>query len=208
MNSFFEKNTYIVNQKVWTIANSYKIEDEEGKEIGLIQEDLPFSRILLRMIMNKGMTPFTLNIVDSNQKTLATAKKKFSFMKAAVELLDGNGQCIGFIKQKFTLLKPEYEIQDSEGKAIGKITGNWVAWDYKISDLDGNEIATISKKFNKWAVDPERTIKQFVETVPSKFFKLTDNLIVARTRHLIEKTLGEDLGFPKKNKPKNYKKNI
>lgn len=66
-----------------------------------------------------------------------------------------------------------------------------------------NIFTTISKKFNKWAVDPERTIKQFVETIPSKFFKLTDNLIVARTRHLIEKTLGEDLGFPKKNKPKN-----
>ena len=36
-----------------------------------------------------------------------------------------------------------------------------------------------------------------------KFFNLTDKLIVARTRKLIENTLGENLGFPKKATPIN-----
>ena len=66
-----------------------------------------------------------------------------------------------------------------------------------------NLFTVINKRFNKWAADPQRTIKDFVENTPPNFFKLTDNLIVSRTRHLIEHTLGENLGFPQKSKPRN-----
>ena len=51
--------------------------------------------------------------------------------------------------------------------------------------------------------DPDRTIGSFISLLPPKFFNLTDKLIVARTRKLIENTLGEDLGFPNKEKPDN-----
>ena len=66
-----------------------------------------------------------------------------------------------------------------------------------------NIFMNINRRFNKWSESKNRTIKEFVETTPPNFFKLTDNLVVARTRHLIEHTLGENLGFPKKGKPKN-----
>ncbi len=59
------------------------------------------------------------------------------------------------------------------------------------------------RKYNQWCDDPERTIGGFIKNLPPKFFNLTDKLIVARTRKLIEKTLGENLGFPDKEKPLN-----
>jgi hypothetical protein len=59
------------------------------------------------------------------------------------------------------------------------------------------------KKYTKWCDKADRTIGGFIQTLPPKFFNLTDKLIVARTRKLIEKTLGEDLGFPDKEKPLN-----
>lgn len=59
------------------------------------------------------------------------------------------------------------------------------------------------KKYNLWCDDPHRTIGSFIKVLPPKFFNLTDRLIVARTRKLIEKTLGEDLGFPTKTSPEN-----
>lgn len=59
------------------------------------------------------------------------------------------------------------------------------------------------RKYSLWCDDPERTIGGFIKTLPPKFFNLTDKLIVARTRKLIEKTLGENLGFPDKEKPLN-----
>lgn len=74
--------------------------------------------------------------------------------------------------------------------------------DFGIESLR-NLFADAQRKYTQWCEDPERTIGGFIKTVPPKFFNLTDKLIVARTRRLIEKTLGENLGFPEKEKPLN-----
>lgn len=59
------------------------------------------------------------------------------------------------------------------------------------------------KDYTTWCKDENRTIGSFIAMLPPQFFNLTDKLIVARTRSLIEKALGEDLGFPDKEKPEN-----
>ncbi len=66
-----------------------------------------------------------------------------------------------------------------------------------------NTFADAQRKYTIWCEDPDRTIGGFISLLPQRFFNLTDKLIVARTRKLIEKTLGEDLGFPEKDKPIN-----
>ena len=58
-------------------------------------------------------------------------------------------------------------------------------------------------KYKQWCGQPDRTIGSFISMLPPRFFNLTDKLIVARTRKLIENTLGEDLGFPEKATPIN-----
>lgn len=66
-----------------------------------------------------------------------------------------------------------------------------------------NTFADAQRKYTTWCDDENRTIGSFISKLPQKFFNLTDKLIVARTRSLIENKLGEDLGFPKKDKPEN-----
>ena len=66
-----------------------------------------------------------------------------------------------------------------------------------------NLFTDAQRKYTMWCEDSERTIGGFIKNLPPKFFNLTDKLIVARTRKLIEKTLGENLGFPSKEKPLN-----
>lgn len=66
-----------------------------------------------------------------------------------------------------------------------------------------NTFINAQTKYTEWCKDENRTIGSFIGMLPQNFFNLTDKLIVARTRKLIEKTLGEDLGFPEKDKPLN-----
>jgi len=63
--------------------------------------------------------------------------------------------------------------------------------------------ADSQRKYTEWCKKSDRTIGSFIAMLSPKFFNLTDKLIVARTRKLIEKTLGEDMGFPEKEKPRN-----
>ena len=148
MNAFFQKNTFIIDQKTWTIANSYRILDEEGQQIGVIQENLPASRLILSFFISKKNLPFTLHLQDAANNVMATIEKKFSFFTASIDIKDSDGVKIGTIKQKFTLLKPSYEVYDANGQLIGTITGDWLAWDFKILDKQQNQLATISKKWN------------------------------------------------------------
>lgn len=67
-----------------------------------------------------------------------------------------------------------------------------------------NLFTDAQRKYNNWCENPNRTIGGFIESLPPRFFNLTDKLIVARTRALIETTLGENLGFPGKEKPENF----
>lgn len=61
---------------------------------------------------------------------------------------------------------------------------------------------TAQKTFNEWREDPSPRISDFIKKLPANFFTLTDSLIVARTRKMIE---GQQTGltFPVKTKPVN-----
>ena len=74
--------------------------------------------------------------------------------------------------------------------------------EFGVESLD-NTFKDAQAKYTRWCEDPDRTIGGFIKMLPQRFFNLTDKLIVARTRKLIEKTLGEDLGFPQKDRPTN-----
>lgn len=74
--------------------------------------------------------------------------------------------------------------------------------EFGVESLD-NTFKDAQNKYTQWCNDRDRTIGGFISMLPQRFFNLTDKLIVARTRKLIEKTLGEDLGFPHKDSPTN-----
>lgn len=78
----------------------------------------------------------------------------------------------------------------------------FIGEEFEVESLK-NLFTSGQKQYNKWCDDENRTIGGFISTLSPKFFNLTDKLIVARTRQMIEKTLGEDLHFPKKDKPEN-----
>lgn len=77
------------------------------------------------------------------------------------------------------------------------------ATDFAIPSLQAL-FANAQKDFNEWQSLPERKIAQFITSLPSKFFELTDALIVARTREIIKKQdLDGIFNFPQKEKPLN-----
>lgn len=71
----------------------------------------------------------------------------------------------------------------------------------EIASLE-NIFRTAQKDFNEWTDLHDRKISDFISKLPQKFFTLTDSLIVARTRKLIEGEFGA-MNFPKKDHPVN-----
>lgn len=65
-----------------------------------------------------------------------------------------------------------------------------------------NIFRTAQKDYTEWSKMPNRKISDFIEKLQEDFFLLTDSLIVARTRKLIEGEFGK-MNFPQKEQPIN-----
>lgn len=83
----------------------------------------------------------------------------------------------------------------------GENTGFRESLDVNNIESTFREIQTI---FNKWSEEPEAKLSEFHSKIKdSAFFRLTDHLLVARTRKNVKANFDDTLSFPKHKKPIN-----
>lgn len=147
--SFFHHNDFFIDEKVQFLKfeNEYKVYNNEGAQIGHIGQKLSAGQKALRLLLNKSMLPFHMRIVDMEGNTLVNIKRGWTFLMSKIEISDSNDTTLGFIKQKFKLLKPEFSLLDVNDQLIGKITGDWRAWNFDITNNNNESVGTISKKW-------------------------------------------------------------
>lgn len=145
---FFECNEYLIDEKVTFLQfeNEYKIYNDLGVHIGSIKQQLNGWHKILRLLLNKAMLPFKLELKDTNDELLVKVERGWTFWMSKITI-SNNYEVVGFIKQKFTFLKPKFKILDASESLIGEISGDWKAWNFSIKDANNIEIGTINKKW-------------------------------------------------------------
>jgi len=146
---FFESNTYFIDEKVqlFKFENIYQIYNDNGENIGSIKQKLTIGQKLLRLLLNKAMLPFLLEIRNSNDELEASISRGWTFLMSKIVIKNAQGNTVGTIKQKFKLFKPTFKIFDPSETLIAEISGDWKAWNFTITDTSQNQIGTISKKW-------------------------------------------------------------
>ncbi len=98
-------------------------------------------------------------------------------------------------------------------KLLARGENNGFVESLKINNLQ-DLFAQIQAEFNRWQKAGSTEIVDLLRTIPQNFFHLTDSLVVARTRQMIERSLAQQesetqakirasLSFPAKQKPIN-----
>lgn len=146
---FFKCDDYFIDEKVGLLkfSNAYKVYNDQGVQIGNIQQTVPLWHKVLRLFLNKAVFPFALDITDMNGVVIASIQRGWTFWFSKIEILDGNGVKIGGIKHKFKLFKPLFHITDQFDKVIAQIKGDWSAWNFSIVDENEKALGSISKKW-------------------------------------------------------------
>lgn len=144
-----------------------------GVNIGAVCQKLTIGQKLLRMILNKGLLPFLLEIKDVDGNEQAAISRGWTFWMSKITITDGNGNMAGTIKQKFKFFKPEFIISDANGLEIAIIKGDWKAWSFEINDANQKQIGTISKK---WAGAMQEIFTSADKYNVSLNSEITDNL--------------------------------
>ena len=147
--TFFETNSYFIDEKVnfLKFENAYKVYNDKGDYIGSIVQKLTFGQKMLRLLLNKAMLPFHLEIRNAKDEVEATISRGWTFFMSKIEIQDARWNKIGFIQQKFKFFKPTFKIFNKSQNQIAEITGDWKAWNFEIKDSNGNQIGVITKKW-------------------------------------------------------------
>ena len=114
-------------QRLFSWFDSYDIFDEHGNKIYFVKGQISWGHCL--------------KIFDAYGNEVGTVKERILTFLPKFEVYLGN-QYLGCIRKEFTLFNPQYDI-DYNG---WHIKGNFMEWDYIITNAMGNRVASVSKK--------------------------------------------------------------
>ncbi len=147
--SFFDGNSYFIDEKVnfFQFENTYQVFNDSGSNIGSVRQKLSLGQKALRLLINKAILPFKLEIKNADEDVEATISRGWTLFMSKIKIENAQGHLLGTVQQKFKFFKPVFKIFNSSGEQIAEISGDWKAWNFIIKNESGAQIGTISKKW-------------------------------------------------------------
>ena len=149
--TLFTEPILVVNQKAKLIelSNQYTVFSAQGQQIGSVNEvGQSKAKKALRLLSNldQYMT-HKLLISDANGTPMLQLTRPAKVFKSTVIVSDPAGSEIGKIVQDNMFGKIHFTLE-AGGYTLGSINAeNWRAWNFRIDDHTGQEVARITKTF-------------------------------------------------------------
>ncbi len=146
-----ERRAFLVKERVamMKLTDRYDIFDPEtGEMIGFAHENISTFSQLLRLIVNKQMLPTTVVIRETeDSEPVVTIHRPVSFLRSKVNVIGQDQNLVGFFRSKLFSLGGGFTVHNPEGEQIADVKGNWKGWDFKLLDMNGNELGRVNKKW-------------------------------------------------------------
>ena len=181
--TLFTEPILVVNQKVKLIElnNQYSVFDSSGKQIASVnQVGQSTAKKLLRLVssLDQFLT-HKLEISDMKGQVLLRLTRPAKVFKSTVIVSDGTDREVGRIVHENMIGKINFSLQVGQ-QQIGAIKGeNWRAWDFRIEDASGTEVARITKKFEGIAKTLFTTADNYVLNIHRPLEQPLISLVVA-----------------------------
>lgn len=179
----FDEPILVVNQvaKLIELNNEYRIMDQRGTTIGSVrQHGQSTARKALRLFssLDQYLT-HRLQVLDANGQVLLQLTRPAKVFKSTIVVADGNGAEIGRVVQENMIGKIAFGLE-ANGERLGAIKAeNWRAWNFRIEDAAGTEIARITKTFEGVAKTLFTTADNYVVQLHVKPPQPLHSLVVA-----------------------------
>ncbi len=182
--SVFNEPILVVNQKakILELNNQYSVYDQNGKPIAFVnQVGQSAAKKVLRLVSNldQFMT-HKLEVTDVQGNVLLRLTRPRKVFKSTVAVADGQDRPIGRIVQEKMVGKINFGLEASNGQRVGGIFAeNWRAWNFRIEDAGGTEVARITKTFEGFLKTAFTTADNYVVQIHSRQAEPLNSLIVA-----------------------------
>ena len=181
--TIFTEPILVVNQKAKLIElnNQYSVFNKDGLQIAAVnQVGQSAAKKALRLVssLDQFLT-HKLEITDGQGRVILRLTRPAKIMKSTVVVSDANDQEIGRIVQDNMIGKIHFSLQ-AGGHTYGSIKAeNWRAWNFRIEDHTGVEIARITKTFEGVAKTLFTTADNYVVQIHTQIPQPLNALVVA-----------------------------
>lgn len=173
----------VVNQKAKLIElnNQYSVFDQHGAKIATVnQVGQSTAKKVLRLVssVDQFMT-HKLEITDISGQVVLRITRPRKFVKSTVIVSDAADREVGRIVQQNAIGKINFGLE-ANGEQLGAIKAeNWRAWNFRIEDTTGNEIARVTKTWEGLAKTMFTTADNYVLQVGRRAPEPLNSLVVA-----------------------------
>ena len=173
----------VVNQKAKLIElnNQYSVFDQNGQQLATVNQ-VGQSAVKKAMRLVSSLDQFMthqLEISDMSGQVVMRLTRPRKIVKSTVIVESPNGAEVGRIVQQKAIGKINFGLE-SAGQTLGSIKAeNWRAWNFRIEDANGVEVARISKTFEGFAKTMFTTADNYVVQIHQRMAEPLNSLIVA-----------------------------
>ena len=181
--SIFTEPVLVVNQKTKLIelTNEYAIYDQNARQLGAVRQvGQSALRKILRLLSSLDQfMSHTLHVVDMTGTTQLVLVRPAKFIKSRVIVQNSSGATIGEITQRNAIGKIHFGLS-AGGTEVGSLNAeNWRAWNFNIQDVQGTEVARITKTWEGLAKTMFTTADNYVVQIHRPLEEPLRSLVVA-----------------------------
>ena len=181
--TLFTEPVLVVNQKAKIIemTNQYGVFDRDGNQIGSVnQVGQSTLKKALRLVSSVDQfLTHRLEVTDSSGRVVLRLTRPAKIFKSTVVVEDPNGAEVGQIVQRNMIGKINFGLE-SGGQRLGEIKAeNWRAWNFRIEDATGTEVARITKTWEGLAKTMFTTADNYVVQIHRRLAQPLLSLVVA-----------------------------
>jgi uncharacterized protein YxjI len=183
--TIFTEPVLVVNQKakIIEINNEYAVFDQHGTQLGAIRQvGQSAAKKALRMIgsVDQFLT-HKLQVVDMQGNVLLALTRPAKVIKSKILVQDSRGADVGQIVQQNMIGKIRFGLE-ANGHTYGSINAeNWRAWNFRVEDDGGTEVARITKTWEGLGKTMFTTADNFVVQIHRPLEEPLRSLVVAST---------------------------
>jgi uncharacterized protein YxjI len=197
--TIFTEPVLVVNQKAKLIEvnNEYAIYDQHGTQIGAVRQvGQSTAKKALRMLSSVDQfLTHKLQVVDAQGNVLLALTRPAKVVKSRVVVQDAAGHEVGTIVQQNAIGKIRFSLE-AGGHTYGAIGAeNWRAWNFRVTDHTGAEVARITKTWEGLAKTMFTTADNFVVQVHRPLEEPLRTLAVAASLAVDIALKQDDRGF-------------
>ncbi len=181
--TIFDEPVLVVNQKAKLIElkQEYSVFNQSGQKIAAVNQiGQGKARKAVRLLTNLDQFLTThLEITDASGRALLKLTRPGKVFKSTVIVSNGDGHEVGRIVQDNVFGKIHFTLQAGEHTYGAIKAENWRAWNFRIEDHTGTEVARITKTWEGLAKTMFTSADNYVVQVHQQLAEPLRTLVVA-----------------------------